>query len=216
MTFLFFLIYEETHYMKSLIVFLMVSTSLVGQFKNSGPEPLNKVIYHGYDNPLEFSMDPYFPVYRIFCSNGTLELVDSVWYLKPSLTGIACTLRVYEAKNPRLLGVYILPFSKLPEPKVYLGLVENGGTLNGGEELLVFGYDASVNLKGLTYTVLSYQLFIEGCVPSWVYPGNRLDEKEMEQIIVKLKDGIRSKIRIVLQVKDRNGVISNQGAFFYL
>jgi hypothetical protein len=202
--------------MRSLFIFLLLTSSLYGQIKNSGPEPLIKVVYHGYDNPLEFSSDPYFPVFRTVCSNCTMYQIDSVWHLKPGLTGVACTLKVYEAKKPRLLGVYILPFSKLPEPKVYLGAVENGGTLNGGEEVLVFRHDASLQLKGLAYTILSYQLFIEGNVPSWVYPGDRLDERELKQIELKLKDGIKSKIRIVLQVKDRNGVISNQGAFFYL
>lgn len=202
--------------MKALLLFLIMSTTVFGQIKNYGPEPLLDVVYVGYDNPLEFSSDPYFSTFRMACSNCKLLLKDSIWYLRPGLEGVSCTLKIYDSKKPRLLGQYVLPFSRLPEPKLFLGSIENGGTLNGTEQTLFFGYDAKLNLKDLNYTILSYQLFFEGHTPSWVFRGNKLEKNEMEQIKLKIKDGIKTKIRIVVQVKNEKGVISNHGGCFSL
>lgn len=202
--------------MKTIFLLSLISTSVFGQIKNIGPEPLIKGVYIGYDNPIEFTSDPYFPSFRTVCSNCTIFLRDSLWYLRPGTTGVSCTLNIYESKRPRLLGIYVLPFSRLPEPRLILGNVENGGTLTGLEQVLSFGYDTALNLKGLNFKILSYQLFIEGYVPSWVFPGNQLEIKELEQLKLKINDGYKTKVRIVLQVKDEKGVISNRGGFFYV
>lgn len=202
--------------MKTLLLLSLISVPVFGQIKNMGPEPLIQSVYIGYDNPIEFTKDPYFPTFRANCSNCTIFLKDSMWYLLPGTSGVSCTLNIYEAKRPRLLGVYVLPFSRLPEPRLFLGNIESGGTLYGGEQILRFGYDATLNLEGLNFRILSYQLFVEENVPSWVLPGNQLETKELEQLKMKINDGQKTKVRIVLQVKDEKGVISNRGGFFFV
>lgn len=198
------------------LFFNLISTSFYSQTAKEKPIPILERAYLDYNNILLFSNPENFPDLLIDGKNCSIHYIDSNWYVRPTVWDSICMIRIREAKTLRFLGFYTFYIQKLPSPTIYLDLVATGGTLNGSEEYLRCGFDHSTDLANLNYTILSYQLFFENHPPSGVYPGNELPQTELLRIHTKVKDGIKTKLNIVCQVRDHNGNIFNCGGCFFL
>lgn len=177
---------------------------------------LSKTVYAEFPTRLNFFCDSCAMNYQFSIWNGTMIQKDSGFYLLPNEHALKCMIQVIDKKKRRLLGTYNLDVIPLPEPTVFIDTIKSGNTLSHLPSNVSVGISGLTNSEIVQFKLLSFQLFIEGLTPSWVTPGEAIEEKERNQIAEKQKDGKQTKVNVVCQYLDHKNRIRNIGGWFYI
>jgi len=180
------------------------------------PVVLSKTVYADFPTQLEFYCDSCAMNYQFLAWNGTIIQKDSFVYLLPNEHALKCMIQVIDKKKRRLLGTYNLDVIPFPEPSVFIDSMESGSVLTRIPEKVSVGIDGLAGNGSVRFQVLSFQIFIEGCTPAWVTPGETIEEQERNQIAQKQKDGKQNKVNVICQIIDHKNRIRNVGGWFYI
>ncbi len=173
------------------------------------------VLYRGYENRLQATASGY-PDFKLIGNGVSIRKNGNEFVGTVSTSAKTATIQISgfnKMTNKSVpLGITTFRVKQLPNPNVYWGNVENGGTVSGKDPKISLSY-GSDNLLNVKFPVNSWDVSIEGVQIKVSGSGGTLDQKAMN-LVRQAKKGSRIIVNVKTIGPDK--VLRNRTGVFYL
>jgi len=143
--------------------------------------PEMMVLYRGYDNKLQAAASGY-PDFKLTGTGVSIRKSGNEYIGTVTTSAKTATIQISgfnKMTNKSVpLGTTTFRVKSLPNPNVYWGSVENGGTVSGKDNKISISYGPD-NLLNVKFPVNSWEISIDGIPIKAAGTGNTLDQKAM-------------------------------------
>jgi hypothetical protein len=142
------------------------------------------VLYRGYDNPLQAAASGY-PDFKLSGTGVTVIKSGSGYVGKVTTSAKTATIQISGfnkvTKKSVPLGTTTFKVRNMPSPTVFMGGVENGGTIVPSDNRIFTKYTPEVPLTA-TFTIISWELAVSNAPMTVKGTGGQLSPNAMSMI----------------------------------
>lgn len=181
--------------------------------------PEAAVLYRGYDNKLELGAGRKTEFLTLEGEGVSVQKqADSSFIVRISGTGRAVVLNVKNTKTGKVVAQQSYRVMNLPPPVLFWGKYADGSKITLDQEELSAAYDDSGLFGDSKFTVLVYEVYIEGFDGVFKVGGSKITPEIIEGVkkARALKEGREIEITVVAKVSGRDDILRKKTArFFY-
>lgn len=210
--------------MKKLILFLflfVIHTNTNAQGVLSLPDM--NILYRGYENILQLGTANYRKPVTLAYNNVSLTPTDldtNTYIARVNGSSKEAIIWVVSKNLRDTLATFKFRIRNLPTPELFFGETEDGGILDSIPSVIHCKYgEQSFGPQSMAFSVLCYELIIEGAETTYKGPGNTLNTEAINALnAARTKPRKEEFLHITVQtkVKGSDGITRNKAGVFLL
>lgn len=180
--------------------------------------PEYNILYRAYDNRVELGAGSMTESLTLEGEGvNVLKQADSSFIVKISGTGRSVALNVKNTKTGEIIAQWSYRVMNLPPPVLFWGKYVDGSKITLDQDKLFANYDDAGLFGDSPFTVLLYEVRIEGIEESFEVIGSKITPEIIEGLKMAraLKEGRKIEITVVANIAHRDCILRKKTATFF-
>lgn len=181
--------------------------------------PEYNILYRAYENRVELGAGGMTESLTLEGEGvNVLKQADSSFIVRISGTKRTVVLNVKNTKTGKIVAQWTYRVMNLPSPVLFWGKYPDGSKITLDQDELVANYNDTGLFGDSKFTILVYEVQIEGTQETFKVSGNKIIPEIIEglKIARALKEGKKIEMTVVANVTHKDGITRKETArFFY-